>query len=552
MPTTYFARRFLALFLAGTLTPGAFAQEAGDPPAAARPAVPTLDLPAVTAAPAPQALPFWPADLVPNRLGLVGLKERIHGVPFTALPDAGGLVVTLLPASGPVPVARLDLSAGALTCVWAPRPEAVKPGLFADAQERLRDAILVATPTGPGTPYRVALRAPATVPGPIPFAPAIPLAASRTAFALVTVHQATAVRSRALPLLLDPASVAGYELRINHQTVLLRPKADPAVRGLALAPSPRYVVHAGKAADFVLKHVALAPALEVTGDQARLAAELVVAVEPKADAPTWQGAQDAAHAWTEKLRAKEAQVRGLEEKETALKQKQFDLARLTPNQKTALGGDEAVAVLKKQTDHDLKETRAELKKVRADLELVKAEQKKAVQTWDAWRADDAALKGLQVRFRVGACGIRVEAAPGVFAETYRITLPADAPEKAPAEPSPPPPAAPAKPDALGPAEAAQRVGQVCTIAFEVKSTGAGGPRWFLNSEADFSRPGNFTVVVEGTVRQQFATLGVDNLEALAQKYRGQTVRVVGRVELFQGRPQIKLAAADQLALIPGK
>jgi hypothetical protein len=81
----------------------------------------------------------------------------------------------------------------------------------------------------------------------------------------------------------------------------------------------------------------------------------------------------------------------------------------------------------------------------------------------------------------------------------------------------------------------------------VRSTGrdSGGRLLFLNSCEDFTDAANFTVVVPRAVAEPN-----QSLDELERRYRGKAVRVGGTVELYRGKPQIKVSRLDQIELPP--
>lgn len=107
------------------------------------------------------------------------------------------------------------------------------------------------------------------------------------------------------------------------------------------------------------------------------------------------------------------------------------------------------------------------------------------------------------------------------------------------------PAPPAK--KIKPEEAAQHVGETCEVEMEVRSSRRGRrPISFLNSAKDFSDTTNFTVVIleEGLAR--FKKAGVEEPE---KHFAGKRIRVTGRVEEYQGRPQIRADDPRQIEIV---
>lgn len=99
---------------------------------------------------------------------------------------------------------------------------------------------------------------------------------------------------------------------------------------------------------------------------------------------------------------------------------------------------------------------------------------------------------------------------------------------------------------LTPAEAAKKINETVTVELSVKSTG-GVRNSYLNSEPDFSRPGNFTIYIPETARPKFAEAGIAKPD---EHYYGKTIQVTGKVTLARDKPRIiitELAAIKILA-----
>ena len=87
-----------------------------------------------------------------------------------------------------------------------------------------------------------------------------------------------------------------------------------------------------------------------------------------------------------------------------------------------------------------------------------------------------------------------------------------------------------------------------TVEFVVKATGGSGSRTFVNSESSFRDEKNFTVVLERQAPQKLAAkLGADDLKVFL---KDKKVRVTGKVEMFQGKAQIKVDDAEQVQIVP--
>lgn len=101
-------------------------------------------------------------------------------------------------------------------------------------------------------------------------------------------------------------------------------------------------------------------------------------------------------------------------------------------------------------------------------------------------------------------------------------------------------------------EAGKRVGQEVTVEMEVKSTGetrSGNKLFFLNSEKDFRSPKNFTIVIDSKLLEKFANAGVADPKTY---YLNETIRVSGKVSLYQNKPQIRVEGPEQIQVVRGK
>jgi DNA/RNA endonuclease YhcR with UshA esterase domain len=103
----------------------------------------------------------------------------------------------------------------------------------------------------------------------------------------------------------------------------------------------------------------------------------------------------------------------------------------------------------------------------------------------------------------------------------------------------PPQQGPVTPD-----EAAKMVGKEVTVEFKVQATGGSGNRIFLNSEADFRSSKNFTVVLEKSAQEELAK--AQKIDKPRDYYKGKTIRVTGKVELFKDKPEIRITKAGQI------
>jgi alkaline phosphatase D len=86
-----------------------------------------------------------------------------------------------------------------------------------------------------------------------------------------------------------------------------------------------------------------------------------------------------------------------------------------------------------------------------------------------------------------------------------------------------------------------------TVEMKVNATGAPktGKRIFLNSSSDFRADDNFTIVLEEAGLASLAKAGIPFPRT---HFEGKTIRVVGILSMFNGRPQIIVASADKISV----
>lgn len=104
------------------------------------------------------------------------------------------------------------------------------------------------------------------------------------------------------------------------------------------------------------------------------------------------------------------------------------------------------------------------------------------------------------------------------------------------------------PKPLTPAEAAQKINSKVTVQLEVKSTG-GVSNNYLNSQADYKDPANFTILISKLVLPKFAAAGI---EKPLEYYKGKTIQVTGTVQLFEQKPQIRVADPLDIKVVEKK
>ena len=101
------------------------------------------------------------------------------------------------------------------------------------------------------------------------------------------------------------------------------------------------------------------------------------------------------------------------------------------------------------------------------------------------------------------------------------------------------------PGAISPRDALKRIGEKVVVEMKVQATGQPkkGRRLFLNSEADFRSPLNFTVVVNaGAMKGKWEN-------ATQETFKDKLIRVTGTVSDFKGSPQILVNDENQIELL---
>jgi DNA/RNA endonuclease YhcR with UshA esterase domain len=98
-------------------------------------------------------------------------------------------------------------------------------------------------------------------------------------------------------------------------------------------------------------------------------------------------------------------------------------------------------------------------------------------------------------------------------------------------------------------EAAKQVDKECLVEMQVKSIGKSRSRYFLNSEANFRDGKNFTIFIDSDVLAKFKKA---KIEDPATYYKDKTIRVKGKVLLYNNRPEIKVAGPEQVEVVDKK
>jgi uncharacterized protein (TIGR03067 family) len=102
--------------------------------------------------------------------------------------------------------------------------------------------------------------------------------------------------------------------------------------------------------------------------------------------------------------------------------------------------------------------------------------------------------------------------------------------------------------AIGPEEARKKVDAVVTVRMEVKSAALRGDVAFLNSEPDHRSDKNFTIFISKEALARFRKAMVEDP---AERYRGKTIVVKGKVVLYHERPEIAVAGPAEIAVEEG-
>jgi hypothetical protein len=101
---------------------------------------------------------------------------------------------------------------------------------------------------------------------------------------------------------------------------------------------------------------------------------------------------------------------------------------------------------------------------------------------------------------------------------------------------------------IAPAAAAKQVGQKCTLAMEIQSTGKtrDGRLIFLNSEASFRNESNFTLVIDGQAQERFKKASIADPAAY---FKGKHVQATGTITLYKKKPEIRIDDPSQIKIV---
>jgi hypothetical protein len=109
-------------------------------------------------------------------------------------------------------------------------------------------------------------------------------------------------------------------------------------------------------------------------------------------------------------------------------------------------------------------------------------------------------------------------------------------------------------DPISPEEAAMRDGQRCAVEMTVVHVGINpnNPnQLFLNSRSYYKDVRNFTFVVSRNATPNNFD-GWAKFKRYLQGLEGKTIRVIGTVSRYDGRPEIMVENPDQFLLLPGE
>ena len=102
---------------------------------------------------------------------------------------------------------------------------------------------------------------------------------------------------------------------------------------------------------------------------------------------------------------------------------------------------------------------------------------------------------------------------------------------------------------ITPEEAAEQIDERCIVEMEVKSTGKSKGAFFLNSCKDYKDADNFAIFIGPGVANAFKNAKIDDP---ASYFEGKTIRVAGRVSVYQQRPEIAIASPEQIQIVEKK
>jgi len=100
---------------------------------------------------------------------------------------------------------------------------------------------------------------------------------------------------------------------------------------------------------------------------------------------------------------------------------------------------------------------------------------------------------------------------------------------------------------LSPLEAKNYYNTYGTVQFTVMSSHDSGKAIFFNSETNYQSSNNFTVVIFYSSKNTFIKAGIENP---AQYYLHKTIQVRGKIQKYQGKPEIIVSSPTSISILP--
>lgn len=101
--------------------------------------------------------------------------------------------------------------------------------------------------------------------------------------------------------------------------------------------------------------------------------------------------------------------------------------------------------------------------------------------------------------------------------------------------------------ALSSLQAKDHIGELATVTFSVLSSHDSGKAIFLNSESNYASVSNFTAVIFTSSKRYFEDVGIKDP---ASYYLHKTIDVHGKIQPYQGKPEIIVSSPNQIAIQP--
>lgn len=104
-----------------------------------------------------------------------------------------------------------------------------------------------------------------------------------------------------------------------------------------------------------------------------------------------------------------------------------------------------------------------------------------------------------------------------------------------------------EPKEIAPAAAKEHAGKLVAVTFEVKSAKtAKNGKVYLDSSSDFKDPANVAAALSPAAVKKFAAAGIADPVA---HFRGKTIKVTAKVDLYEGRAYLNVDDPQQIAAI---